>query len=140
MDLGGMAELGVAGIAMIAVVVMVDLLRRKFRESEKGDRRAQPEVIHCPNKGVGMAKTLEGILKTLEEQREESRANRKLQTEQLRVLAHVCDGTDRLVEQHKAGADGVESWKVQPRMIALQEESRDLLKDLVRAVKNGGRR
>lgn len=126
----GLAELGVAGIALVAVIMLIDFIRKRWRQSEDGDRRGPPAVIGCPNKVEGLADTLKMISKQSGEQT-------KLLTAQIRVLEHNRGGIDRLVDQHKPAADGRETWKVSPRMERLTEESRDLLRELVIAVKNG---
>jgi hypothetical protein len=136
-ELGKFGEIGVTALALIFGIYLVDLFRKKYRESEPGDRRTKLQVVGCPNKIEGMAEILDGIRRALGTLTQESAANRDIQTEQLRVLQHVSEGTDRLVEQHKAGPDGVEMWKVSPHMLKLQQESRDLLRDIVNAVERG---
>jgi hypothetical protein len=126
MDFGAIAELGVTGALIVVVIMLIDFIRKRFRESDKGDRRTPPE---CPIESSAAMAAIAA----------QSGAQTKLLTEQTRVLQDVHSDTGRLVEQHKAGANGVEAWKVQPRMMQLQQESRDLLKELVAVVKKNGR-
>ena len=138
--LEGAAQVGVAGLALLALIMLIDLLRRKFREGEQGERREPfaPKVVNCPNKIEGLAATLAATLTTLGEVRDEARANRMLQTEQLKVLTVSEEGIDRLVEQHKPDGTGREMWKWTARSEGIQEESRDLLREIAMALKKNG--
>jgi hypothetical protein len=131
MDFGALAELGVTGMLVVAVIMLIDFIKRKFRDGEKGDRRLLPRVIDCPNKVEGLAATMVALCN-------ESREQTRLNTEQLRVIQHNMDGIDRLVDQHKPGLDGREMWKMSTRSEKVQEESRDLLRELVAVVKKNG--
>ena len=131
MDFGAVAELGVTGMLVVAVIMLIDFIKNKFREHGTGDRRNAPAVINCPNKIEGLAAT---IIALSNESREQTRLN----TDQLQVLQHNQDGIDRLVDQHKPGVDGREMWKTSTRSEKVQEESRDLLRELVSVVKKNG--
>ena len=130
--LGGAAELGLVGLALVVIVMLVDVIRKRYRQSSNGDRRRVPTVVNCPNKVEGLDATLRAVAK-------QSGAQTTLLNECTVQLRHNGDGIDRLVEQHKPTLDGRETWKVSPRSERLQEESRDLLRELVAVVKQGGR-
>ena len=131
MDFGMLVDLGITGMLVVAVIMLIDFIRKRFRGSDKGERRGFPSVIECPNKIEGLAAT---IIALSNESREQTRLN----TEQLRVLTRNEDGIKRLVEQHKPGLDGREMWKTTSRSERVQEESRDLLRELVSVVKKNG--
>ena len=128
------AKLGALGIALLVILMLVDMVRKKYRESDPGDRRKVPFVVQCPNKVEGLDATLTSIQK-------QSAAQTVLLAECTQELRHNGDGISRLVAQH-APQGGRETWKIPPRMELLQEESRDLLRELVNEVKsnNGQRR
>ena len=131
LDFGSIADLGAIGLALLAIIMLVDFIRKRFRESERGERRRSPLVIECPNKIEGLAATMIALSN-------ESREQTRLNTEQLKVLQHNRDGIDRLVDQHKPGVDGREMWKTTTRSEKIQEDSRDLLRELVAVVKKNG--
>ena len=124
----GIVELGAIGLALLAVIMLIDFIRKKFfKETEC----RMPAIIECPNKVEGLSATMVALCN-------ESREQTRLNTEQLKVLQHNMDGIDRLVEQHKPGLDGRETWKTTARAEKFQEESRDLLRELVAVVKRNG--
>jgi hypothetical protein len=133
LDLGKLIEFGLLGVALIAIVGLVDLARRRFRQTGNGNRRRMPLVIECPNKIQGLSSTLDSLDKS-------TAALRVLVVEQVKLLQHNRDGIDRLVEQHKPGPDGRENWKESARADAIREESRDLLKKLVGLIERNGKR
>ena len=130
-DFGQIADMGAIGLALLAVIMLVDFIRKRFREGETWDRRKMPTAIECPNKVEGLAATMIALSN-------ESREQTRLNTEQLKVLQHNQDGIDRLLDQHKPGLDGREMWKTTSRSEKVQEESRDLLRELVSVVKKNG--
>jgi hypothetical protein len=133
LDLGKLIEFGLLGVALIAIVGLVDLARRRFRQTGNGNRRMTPLVIDCPNNIKGLSATLDSLDKS-------TAALRVLVVEQVKLLQHNRDGIDRLVEQHKPGPDGRENWKESARADAIREESRDLLKKLVGLIERNGKR
>ena len=128
LGLGQLAEIGATGLALLAVIMLIDFIRRRFGIDPKC---RIPSVIECPNKIEGLAATMIALSN-------ESREQTRLNTEQLKVLQHNQDGIDRLVDQHKPGLDGREMWKTTSRSEKVQEESRDLLRELVSVVKKNG--
>ena len=131
-DLEKLMELGLTGIALIAIVGLVDLVRRRYRSSPNGDRRKLPIVIECPNR-------IEGLGATLKELAQSSRAMQVLVVEQVRILQHNSDGIDRLIEDHAPNAEGRQTWKGTKRQEEVAEESVKLLRELVTAVEKNGR-
>ena len=115
MDLGLIAELGVAGIAMIAVVIALDIARKKFRESEKGDRRAPSN---------GLQTTLKGMLTNLD-------SSTKMLVEILHSIEETRVEIRRVADVASLHATGSRSEKV-------REESRDLLRELLMEIKHRG--
>ena len=130
-DLSTVGQLGATGLAMLAVVFALDLLRKKYRESDKGERRKMPMVVNCPNR-------IEGLDATLQEVAKQSGAQTKVLTACSVTLEHNRTAIDTLVRQH-APEGGRERWKIPERMEQLQEETRDLMRELVAAVKSNGR-
>ena len=128
LGLGQLAEIGATGLALLAVIMLIDFIRRRFGIDPKCHI---PSIIECPNKIEGLAATMIALSN-------ESREQTRLNTEQLKVLQHNQDGIDRLVDQHKPGLDGREMWKTTSRSEKVQEESRDLLRELVSVVKKNG--
>lgn len=135
MDFGAIADYGLATLAILALLAGIDYARRRYRESEPGERRkrsdSSPKIIGCPNKIYELPQILISLTEAAKEQT-------RLNTLQLDVLNHNREGIDRLVEQHRPGPDGREAWKIPPRMEQLQEETRDLLRELVMVVKKNG--
>jgi hypothetical protein len=127
----GLVEIGSTGALLAIIMGLIEIVRRKYRESTNGDRRRVPTVVQCPNKVEGLGATLEEVARA-------SGAQVKLNTEMIRIIQHNRDGIDRLVEQHKPTVDGRETWKIPPRMERLQEESRDLLREVVSLLKQRG--
>lgn len=123
------AELGAVGIAMVVVLMLVDFIRRKLNWDGE-HRAAETLFVECPNK-------VEGLAATLSEVSTQSAAQTRVMTAMLQLLEHNKNGIDRLVDQHKPNVEGRETWKIPPRMEALQEESRDLLRELVVEAKKG---
>lgn len=124
MNLDGPLEYGLLGMALLAVLGLIDFIRKKIRETPNGDRRQSPIVIECPNK-------IPGIAATLRANTDSTNALRVLIIEQVKLLQHVANGTDRLVDQHKPNPNGRETWKGSAAAEKVQEESRDLLKQMV---------
>jgi hypothetical protein len=124
-----LVELGVVGIALLAVLMLVDLIRKKMGVDSSGSHKLQ--IVECPNR-------IEGLAATLEEMSKQSGAQTKVMTALMQATEHNRSGIDRLVEQHRP-EDGRETWKIPPRMERLQEETRDLLRELVTEVKRNGR-
>lgn len=125
-------EVGVVGMSLVAVIMLVDFIRKRFRESNPGDRRSVSTVsLSCPNKIHELPATLSALIEATREQT-------RLGASQLEVLKHNREGIDRLVDQHRPSPDGRETWKIPPRMEMLQEETRDLLRELVMVVKKNG--
>jgi len=131
-EISQISELGVVGLALLVVLVMIDLIRKKLLGK---DGNGKPMVIDCPNKVEGLSATLVALS-------EESREQTRLNTEQLKVLTRNHEGIARLVDQHKPDSNGREMWKWTTRSEQIQEESRDLLREIVQAVKqrNGASR
>ena len=131
-DIQLLGQLGAVGLAMLAVVFSLDLLRKKYRESDRGDRRRAPVIMDCPNK-------IQGLDATLEEVAKQARASTQALAACAITLNHNRDGIDKLVTQH-APEGGREQWKIPARMESLQEETVVLLRELVViAKKNGGK-
>ena len=124
-DLGKLAEFGVAGLALVVVLVLVLALVDIFRKKLFGKESAS--IIECPNK-------IEGLSATLVALSNESREQTRLNTEQLKVLTRNHEGIGRLVEQHKPDTNGREMWKWTTRSEQIQEESRDLLREIARSM------
>jgi len=130
-SLNDLAELGAVGIALLVVLMLVDFIRRKLNW-DSPQARTCPVIVECPNK-------VEGLDATLREVSSQSVAQTRVMTAMLQLLEHNKSGIDRLVDQHKPNVDGRETWKIPQRMETLQEESRDLLRELLtEARKNGG--
>ena len=129
----GIVDYGIVGVLLAVIMGLVEVVRRKYRESSDGDRRKPtPMIVKCPNEIEGLNATLIALVN-------ESREQTRLNTEELKLLQHNRDGIDRLVDQHKPTLDGRETWKVSPRMEKLQEESRDSLREIVSLLKRNGR-
>jgi hypothetical protein len=132
-----MAEMGVVDYSIIGGLLMVimslaEVVRRKIRESTNGDRRRAPTIVNCPNH-------IEGLAATMGEWSKQSGAQTRALERIAEDVQHNRAGIDRLVDQH-APEGGRETWKVDPRMLSLQEESRDLLKELVTEVQRNNNR
>lgn len=126
----GIVDLGIVGALVATIFGLIEVVRRKFRESTNGDRRRAPTVVNCPNH-------IEGLAATMEEWSKQSGAQTRALENIAKNVLSSKGGVDRLVEQHKPNIDGRETWKISPRMESFQEESRDLLKELVAEVKRG---
>jgi len=125
-DLGKLAEFGVAGLALVVVLVLVLALVDIFRKKVFG---VEPtSIIKCPNKIERLDATLIALVN-------ESGEQTRLNTEQLKVLTRNNQGIERLVDQHKPDINGREMWKWTTRSEQIQEESRDLLKEIVTTMK-----
>ena len=120
----GLAELGVAGIALVAIIMLIDFIRKRI-----GNGKKTQTVLECPNKIERLDATLIALVNQSGEQT-------RLNTEQLKVLITNTKGIERLVDQHKPDASGREMWKWTSRSERMQEESRDLLREIVQAMKN----
>ena len=130
MDWVKLADYGVAVLALLVVLILVDVIRRRYRESTNGDRRRDPLVVGCPNRIEGLHSTLTALVN-------DSREQTKLNTEQLRILTSNKENIDHLVRAH-APVDGREWWKTTAKAERIQEEIRDGIKDLVRIAKTDG--
>jgi hypothetical protein len=135
----GLVEIGSTGALLAIIFGLIEVIRRKYRESTNGDRRRAPTVVNCPNRIESLGTTLEEIAKQSGTQTKLNMEQTRLNTEMIKLLTHSRDGIDRLVEQH-APEGGRERWKIPPRMEQLQEESRDLLREVVAVLKQGGGR
>jgi hypothetical protein len=130
-DLMKLGEYGVAILALLVVIMLVDFIRKRFRESSPGNRRVEPEVFGCPNKVEGLADTLKAITKTSGEQF-------KLTTEAIKIIQHNGEGIDNLVRSH-APVDGREQWKFPSRMETIMEDMSDGIKELVVLTRKNGK-
>lgn len=124
-------EYGVAILALLAVLMLVNFITKRFRESHSGNRRVSPGVINCPNRVEGLADTLKAITKTSGEQF-------KLTTEAIKMIQHNGEGIDSLVGSH-APVDGREQWKNSPRMEIIMEDMSDGIKELVILTRKNGK-
>ena len=133
-DFGSITDIGLAGLALLALLAVIDYARKRYRESEPGERRKEgisPRIIGCPNKIHELPQLLIALTETAKEQA-------RIGSLQLELLNHNRDGIDRLVEQHRPTPDGRETWKIPARMEQLQEESRDSLREIVSLLKKNG--
>jgi hypothetical protein len=119
MDFGAVAELGVIGGLVVGIIMLIDFIRKRFRESGKGERRLIPSVIECPNRIQGLSATLTSLDKQigrLVDHHDEYPPNAV--TEAVRGVARVEIGVTRLLEETHPGS----------RAQMIREESRDILK------------
>lgn len=134
MDWVKLGELGAVVLAMLTILILVEVIRRRYRESDTGERRDASSgtlMIKCPNRVEGLSATLAAIS-------EECRTMTALNQEQLRHLQHNREQIDGLVKAHQPVA-GREWWKTTEKSEHIQEEIRDGIRDLVRLAKaNGG--
>ena len=129
MDFGMLVDLGITGMLVVAVIMLIDFIRKRFREGNKGDRRMFPRVIECPNKIEGLAATLVSLDKQigrLVDHHEEYPPNAVVDA--VKGVARVEIGVARLLEETRPGS----------RAQMIREESRDLLRELVAVVKKNG--
>jgi hypothetical protein len=131
MDFGAVAEWGVTGGLVVGMIMLIDFIRKRFREGEVGDRRKAPTVIECPNKIQGLSVTLASLDKQigrLVDHHDEYPPNAV--TDAVKGVARVEIGVERLLEETRTGS----------RAQMIREESRDLLHELVGLVKKNGLR
>jgi hypothetical protein len=128
-ELGQVAEYGLTGLALLALIMLIDFIRKRFREGEVGDRRRAPTVIECPNKIQGLSATLSSLdtqIGRLVDHHDEYPPNAV--TDAVKGVARVETGVIRLLEETRPGS----------RSQMIREESRDLLRELVGLVKKNG--
>ena len=106
MDWVKVGELGAVVIAMLCILVLVEVIRRRYREPDQVERmeRDLAHVIECPNK----VKELPAVLNALGDRLSDLV---DLAREQNKTIFHSAEGVDTLVKQH-APVGGVEQWKV----------------------------
>jgi len=126
MDFVEFAKLGVPTLLALAILGLIHILNKKYRQSENGDRRAPLKVVGCPNKMEGMSATLTGMLVHLD-------SSTKMLVEILHSQEETKKEVRRVADVASIHAPGSRSEKV-------REESRDLLRELLMVVKrrNGG--
>ena len=131
LDLNKLGELGAVTLALILAIMAFDLVRKKFRQTENGDRRKASIVVECPNKIEGLAATLELLAEAAQTQVQQN-------VEHIKLLQLNKTGIDRLVDQHKP-VNGVETWKASHRIEELLEDTCVAVKELVREIKRSDR-
>ena len=142
MSMSKLLELGPLALAMLVLLVLAvtgyEFVKKKYRESESGERRKLPMVIECLNKPV------------MDELVKQSRLQQTNMVQTINILERAVVGIERLESKHEeytsdgvAGAlSRVESIsvgvdrlleQVRPgaRSEKVREESRDMLKELV---------
>ena len=118
-----LSRLGVPTLLALAVLGLIHILNKRYRESEKGDRRAPPRVVGCPNK-LEMG-TLKGML-----------ANLESSTKMLVEILHCVEETK---VELRSIADVTRLYQTGSRSEKVREESRDLLRELLMEIKHRGR-
>lgn len=113
-------ELGIAGLGLIIALYALDMVRKRYRQTENGDRRKAPVVMNCPNRVPGLAETLVRISSNIE-------TSTHLLAELLRIEKDNQKGIQEIRTVSSLHGAGSRSERV-------REESRDLLRDLLSAV------
>lgn len=134
-----LAEASAVALALVIIFFLVDIIRKKYRETEAGDRRRERVVVDCPNHIEGLAATLVGLS-------EMSRDTVVLQRKQIELLQSNSEGIKTLVASH-APVGGREWWKTTSKAEEIQEDIRDGVKEIQRGINelvrlaktNGGR-
>jgi len=121
MDILELARFGVPTLLSLAILGLIYVLNKKYRESPKGDRRAPQRVVGCPNKMEGLSATLTGMLANLD-------ASTRMLTELLHIMEETKAEVRRVADVASIHATGSRSEKI-------REESRDLLRDLLMEVR-----
>lgn len=110
---GSALDYGVAGVALGVVFAALRMLDR-YLPSPNG--KEEPK-LECPNKIHTLAKTLGDIDSHLK---------------RLHIAGDTTmTGVLRLVEQHAAGPDGVERFKISPRLERVIEETGEHQRDML---------
>lgn len=136
---GKIGELGATIIALLIILQLVEVVRKKYRSTPDGDRRSEPIIIKCPNHIEGLHSTLVALVNGDRERTAQG-------SRTIELLIHNRQQLDSLVKSH-APRDGREWWKTTPSNDAVQVEIRDGIKnmqhginELVRLAKrNGGK-
>ena len=116
MDWTKLSEYGVAVLALLLALGLLDLVRRKYRQSVPGERRSgMATVIECPNKIETLPTILDNIGKRLIELI-------RLHEEHSKVALRAVGMADTLIRQH-APVDGVEQWKIPPDAVKTIRDS-----------------
>lgn len=118
---GNIADIGLAGLAIIALIAVIEFAKKRYRESEAGDRRSNPTVVNCPNKIYELQPTLKELSQVIERQAEVSKAHVEATKSYGPAAQRIDAGVERLLEQVRPGA----------RAEKVREESRDMLKEIV---------
>ena len=124
MDLTDLAKLGVPTLLALAILGLIYILNRKYRETPNGDRRKAPHVISCPNRMQGLDATLQGLLTNLDTS--------------TKILVELLRSMEEARGELRAVSDVTKLYQSGSRSEKIREESRDLLKELLLVARRTG--
>jgi hypothetical protein len=118
-EFGQVAELGALGLALLAVIMLIDFIRNRL-----GNVGKAPSVIECPYNARGVEKMFEKMVLNLD-----------ASTTMLGELLHIVEENRVNIREvgHTARLHGPGS-----RSEKVREESRDLLHEILVVLKRNG--
>jgi len=113
---GQLPELGAIGVAMACVLALFKAIERFIPP-----RNGNGAKLECPNKIHGINERMRQIDSNLKHTLDTTRT--------------IMAGVEILVRQHAAGPDGVERFKISPRLEKVIEETAEHQKELLETQK-----